>query len=676
MQIKKILGGLFCIISSIFMFSCHPGVWSCPSDFNIGIIGSSKQSKDKTVLVFSWNGIPEATSYKIYKKESKTVYKDGAYDTEVTNSLYEEVSSATYLIKKDFSWDKDFDTTYYLAGSAGGKDSLAVRCDLNKSQYYGKLKYNFSKNAFEWTKVPTLDNYLIAATNKAVSEVADVYTSVPQTSDKCSFSTDCYANLDLSTKYAVYVCVEEKDKNQYMRMTDWYSGKDLYATANGNSESQFAESGTEQKLSTELKILSYKNQADFSLTFGHSCSLNNVTSTKIYAAYTEGLTAGNSENLNWNEIKTLDNANSNFTVLLNELSGIPADKDITLYFKAAVKVGVNNYQSTEYNSEIVKFTLPKKAMVWPGSYVYNNAGPYYLLRTDTSKFTMYSFSMKESSEKKYIKLQTGGDLVECKNGQEYTVSLDLMTASDKTLYFTFFDKNQTIISVMTVSSYVKRLSIPAVTDLTSHSYILGSSPVITLKWTGVDYAKYKVYAAHVLNSYSAGFTDAALSNNNEWIYIGETSSNTYDIDFSETTSLLNSWQQMKTLLKNGYLCFKLVAYNDKYDITGSTSSIFTMEIPYQTVDYNCTYTLDHFIKDGLTLYVFQVGQKSFKFYWNDSNKYNLFYGTYGAGGYITNSTYPSGTVYSLEYNWYNKIDWCLRQGDIVISNYVNVTQRN
>lgn len=161
-----------------------------------------------------------------------------------------------------------------------------------------------------------------------------------------------------------------------------------------------------------------------------------------------------------------------------------------------------------------------------------------------------------------------------------------------------------------------------VNDLDFDKYTIGTAPYFHLTWSSVQNATtYKVYAAIVMNSENASImTDSQLTAANRWVSVGQSSNNSFDVYFTQNTTLRTKWQQ----LPNNDSCivyFKVESYNSTYAISGGLGKVCNFVIPKESYSYPCTYTVRDAGSYGLKLKVLRIDSHTYKLIWNDTTAY-------------------------------------------------------
>ena len=161
-----------------------------------------------------------------------------------------------------------------------------------------------------------------------------------------------------------------------------------------------------------------------------------------------------------------------------------------------------------------------------------------------------------------------------------------------------------------------------VNDLDFDKYTIGTSPHFHLTWSSVQNATtYKVYAAVVMDSENASImTDTQLTSSSKWTLVGQSSSNSYDVYFSQVSSLLTKWQQ----LPNNNSCvvyFKVESYNSTYGISGGLGKVCNFVIPKESYSYPCTYTVRDAASYGVNLKVLRIDSHTYKLIWDKPTSY-------------------------------------------------------
>jgi hypothetical protein len=165
-------------------------------------------------------------------------------------------------------------------------------------------------------------------------------------------------------------------------------------------------------------------------------------------------------------------------------------------------------------------------------------------------------------------------------------------------------------------------SILPVNDLDFDKYTIGTAPYFHLTWSSVQNATtYKVYAAVVMDSENASImTDTQLTSSSKWTLVGQSSSNSYDVYFSQVSSLLTKWQQ----LPNNNSCvvyFKVESYNSTYAISGGLGKVCNFVIPKESYSYPCTYTVRDAASYGVNLKVLRIDSHTYKLIWDKPTSY-------------------------------------------------------
>ena len=357
MKANKIICRFSILVIILSLFSCTqgPSIYEKPENFKAGIIGSYGNT-NYSRLVFSWNSVPGASEYTLYKLSG-----DNA-------SVYENAGSKTYVIKKTYT-SNDFDKYYAVQGSNNDKPSFMNKRIVNKNLYFGEIKAYSKTDVIEWTKYPVGNNYLIVSANdtKTVDYLSPSANGYLCPDTKCSISN---LSIDAAKYYAVYVYVN--DAERYLRMTNWYKGKAILSAASPDGTIPDA-NVSEDYLDFDKYTLGFVPY--FHLTW---TPVQNATKYKVYAAVVMSsessavltdaqLTSSNK----WQPAGQSSSTNydiyfSNNNTLQSKWQQLPNNDSCTVYFKVEPYNG--NEKISGVTGKVCNFEIPKQAYDYSCTY--------------------------------------------------------------------------------------------------------------------------------------------------------------------------------------------------------------------------------------------------------------------------------------------------------------------